>query len=41
MLDTQNGEEILFGTDVEIDDIIWMGPQPLISEKAASIGVKR
>lgn len=41
VLDTQNGEEILFGTDVEIDDIIWMGPQPLISEKAASIGVKR
>lgn len=41
VLDTQKGEEILFGTDVDIDDIIWMGPQPLVSEKAASVGVKK
>lgn len=41
ILDVESGEEILFGNDVEIDDIIWMGPQPLIKDKAASIGVAK
>ena len=39
VIDTESGEEILFGNDVDIDDIIWMGPQPLIAEQAASAGV--
>ena len=39
VIDVQSGEEIIFGNDVDIDDIIWMGPQPLISEQAASVGV--
>lgn len=39
VLDTDSGEEILFGNDVDIDDIIWMGPQPSVSEKAASSGI--
>ena len=41
VLDTESGEEILFGDDVDINDIIWMGPQPLISEEAASTGVSK
>ena len=39
IIDLESGEEIIFGNDVDIDDIIWMGPQPLISDKAASVGV--
>lgn len=41
VIDVDSGEEILFGDDVDIDDIIWMGPQPPVSEKAASAGVTR
>ena len=41
VIDLESGEEIIFGNDVDIDDIIWMGPQPLISDKAASVGVSK
>lgn len=41
VIDLESGEEIIFGNDVDIDDIIWMGPQPLIRDKAASVGVSR
>ena len=41
ILDAESGEEILFGDDVDIDDIIWMGPQPLIREEAAQVGVTK
>ena len=39
VLDTQTGEQILFGNDVDIDDIIWMGPQPSIKEKGEKVGI--
>ncbi|MBK9291419.1 MAG: aminopeptidase P family protein [Bacteroidetes bacterium] len=38
-IDFDSGEEILFGNDVDIDDIIWMGPQPSMTELAAGVGV--
>lgn len=41
VLDIDSGEEILFADDVEIDDIIWMGPQPSVRSKAASVGVEK
>lgn len=41
IMDIESGEEIIFGNDVDIDDIIWMGPQPLVSDKAASVGVSK
>lgn len=41
IIDLDSGEEILFGNDVTIDDIIWMGPQPAISEKAEKIGISK
>ncbi len=41
VIDVESGEEIIFGNDVSIDDIIWMGPQPAIKDKADSIGVKK
>jgi Aminopeptidase P, N-terminal domain. len=41
ILNAQTGEEILFGDDVDIDDIIWMGPQPSIAQKGEEVGVKK
>ena len=41
VLDLDNGDECLFGNDVDIDDIIWMGPQPSVADKAALIGCAR
>ena len=39
ILDPQSGEEILFGNNVDMDDIIWMGPQPTIAEKGEKVGI--
>ena len=41
ILDVETGEETVFGDDVDIDDIIWMGPQPLVADQAAEVGVSR
>lgn len=41
VLDAESGEQVLFGNDVDIDDIIWMGPQESVKEKAASIGIEK
>ena len=41
VIDTERGEEFIFGNDVDIDDIIWMGPQPLMAEKAKLVGVDK
>ena len=38
VLDIESGEEYLYGNDVDIDDIIWMGPQPSVASKGALIG---
>ena len=37
VIDFDNGEEYLFGDDVDIDDIIWMGPQPKMNELGLSL----
>lgn len=39
ILDTNTGDQILFGNNVDMDDIIWMGPQPTIDEKGAKVGI--
>ncbi|MEG2276689.1 MAG: aminopeptidase P family protein [Odoribacter sp.] len=39
VLDVDSGEEYLFGNDVDMDDIIWMGPQPSVKELGASVGI--
>lgn len=41
MIDFDNSEEYIFGDDVEIDDIIWMGPQPTMKELASQVGVNK
>ncbi len=40
VLDLDEGTETIFADDVEIDDIIWMGPQPSVASKAALVGVQ-
>lgn len=41
ILDVDSGEEIIFGDDVRIEDIIWMGPQISLKEKAIVCGVSK
>lgn len=40
-LNLENGKECIYGDDPDIDDIIWMGPQAPLSEKAEQVGVER
>ncbi len=39
VIDLDTGEETLYADDVDIDDIIWMGPQPSVASKAAEAGI--
>jgi Xaa-Pro aminopeptidase len=39
VIDTDSGEEIIFGNELSIDDIIWTGPLPTIKEMAESVGI--
>ena len=39
VIDIDNDKEIVFGDDYTIDDIVWMGPQPTIADRAALCGV--
>ena len=41
VIDVESGEEIIFGNDVSLDDIIWMGPQPAMKDKAEKAGVTK
>jgi Xaa-Pro aminopeptidase len=34
VIDIENGKDIIFANDVDIDDIIWMGPQPMVKDLA-------
>lgn len=40
IIDVDNDIDYIFGNDFEIDDIIWMGPQPKAVDLAAKVGVK-
>jgi len=39
LIDFESGEELLFGNDYDIDDIIWMGEQPSVARQAAEVGI--
>ena len=41
LVDADTGEDWIFGNDVDMDDIIWMGPQPQVAEQAKGVGVSR
>jgi len=40
VIDIDNNIDYIFGNDFEIDDIIWMGPQPKVIDLALKVGVK-
>lgn len=40
VFDIDNNKDYVFGDDVDIDDIIWMGPQPSVSDQATPFGVE-
>lgn len=40
VIDIESGVETIYADDVEIDDIIWMGPQPSVASMASSVGVE-
>lgn len=40
ILDVDEGKDYIFGNDVDIDDIIWMGFQPSMKERAMKVGVE-
>ena len=39
VIDVEADRDILFGDDVSVDDIIWMGDQPLMRDRAAQVGI--
>jgi len=39
VLDLESGSQTIFADDVDIDDIIWMGPQPTVASRAAAVGI--
>ncbi len=39
LMDFDSGKDWIFGNDIDMDDIIWMGPQPTVRELAAKCGV--
>jgi Xaa-Pro aminopeptidase len=40
LVDVDEGKDILFGDDVTMEDIIWMGSQPLLKKRGLAVGVK-
>lgn len=40
-INLENGVDCLYGNDVDLDDIIWMGPQESMRDKADRAGIKK
>jgi len=40
LIDLESGEDYIFGNDMDMDDIVWMGPQPTVADQAVQVGVK-
>lgn len=41
IIDIDEGRDIIFGDDVTLEDIIWVGPQPRMKDRAAMAGIKQ
>jgi Xaa-Pro aminopeptidase len=41
LIDFESGKEYLFGDDVTMEDIVWMGAQPSIAERATQVGIDK
>ena len=40
VMDFDEGKDYIFGTDIDIEDIIWMGTQPSVKEMSSQVGVE-
>lgn len=40
-IDLESGEQVLYGNDLDLDDIIWTGPMPTVNELAQSTGISK
>jgi Xaa-Pro aminopeptidase len=40
IIDIDNDKEIIFGDELTIDDIVWMGTQPTLKEKSERVGIR-
>lgn len=41
IIDIDNDEEILFGNDLTLDDLVWTGAEPSLAEKASFCGINK
>ncbi|NJO69089.1 MAG: aminopeptidase P family protein [Bacteroidetes bacterium] len=41
IMDIDNNEDILFADDIDIEDIIWMGNLPSVTDRAAKAGINK
>ena len=41
VIDIDNDEEWLFGDDIDVEDIVWMGFTPTVSDLAAEVGITK
>ena len=41
VIDIDNDEEWLFGDDIDVEDIVWMGFTPSVSDLAAEVGITK
>jgi Xaa-Pro aminopeptidase len=41
IIDTETGEEVIFGNELTIDEIVWTGSLPTVSEMASLVGVNK
>ena len=41
VIDIDNDEEWLFGDDIDVEDIVWMGFTPSVADLAAEVGVTK
>jgi Xaa-Pro aminopeptidase len=39
IIDVEGDKDILFGRELTLDEIVWMGPQPSIADQAAKAGI--
>lgn len=41
VVDLDEGADTIYGSDLTVEDFVWMGPQPTIRERAAKAGIVR
>ena len=41
VIDVDNNEEYLFGDDIDVEDVVWMGFTPSVADLAAEVGVNK